>query len=60
MLTRCGVGTAVFGGMIAATALGVFVIPLPYIVSNGCVHGERATRRSGRSGAGIARRGASR
>lgn len=29
---RRGVGTAVFGGMIAATALGVFVIPLLYIV----------------------------
>jgi hypothetical protein len=27
-LTRRGVGTAVFGGMIAATALGVFAIPL--------------------------------
>jgi multidrug efflux pump len=32
MLTRRGVGTAVFGGMIAATALGVLVIPLLYIV----------------------------
>jgi HAE1 family hydrophobic/amphiphilic exporter-1 len=32
MLTRRGVGTAVFGGMIAATALGVFVIPLLYIM----------------------------
>jgi multidrug efflux pump subunit AcrB len=32
MLTRRGVGAAVFGGMIAATALGVFVIPLLYIV----------------------------
>ncbi|MBV8798079.1 MAG: efflux RND transporter permease subunit [Hyphomicrobiales bacterium] len=32
MLTRRGVGTAVFGGMIAATLLGVFVIPLLYIV----------------------------
>jgi HAE1 family hydrophobic/amphiphilic exporter-1 len=31
-LTRRGVGTAVFGGMIAATALGVFAIPLLYIV----------------------------
>ena len=31
-LTRRGVGTAVFGGMIAATALGVFVIPLLYVV----------------------------
>jgi HAE1 family hydrophobic/amphiphilic exporter-1 len=32
MLTRRGIGTAVFGGMIAATALGVFAIPLLYIV----------------------------
>ncbi|MBV9909711.1 MAG: efflux RND transporter permease subunit, partial [Hyphomicrobiales bacterium] len=32
MLTRRGVGTAVFGGMIAATLFGVFVIPLLYIV----------------------------
>jgi multidrug efflux pump subunit AcrB len=31
-LTRRGVGTAVFGGMIGATALGVFAIPLLYIV----------------------------
>jgi multidrug efflux pump subunit AcrB len=31
-LTRRGVGTAVFGGMVAATALGVFAIPLLYIV----------------------------
>jgi HAE1 family hydrophobic/amphiphilic exporter-1 len=31
-LTRRGVGTAVFGGMIAATALGVFLIPLLYVV----------------------------
>ena len=30
-LTRRGVGTAVFGGMIAATTLGVFAIPLLYI-----------------------------
>jgi HAE1 family hydrophobic/amphiphilic exporter-1 len=31
-LTRRGVGTAVFGGMIAATAVGVFLIPLLYVV----------------------------
>jgi HAE1 family hydrophobic/amphiphilic exporter-1 len=31
-LTRRSVGTAVFGGMIAATALGVFLIPLLYVV----------------------------
>jgi HAE1 family hydrophobic/amphiphilic exporter-1 len=32
ILTRRGVGTAVFGGMIVATSLGVFAIPLLYIV----------------------------
>jgi len=31
-LTRRDVGTAVFGGMIAATSLGVFLIPLLYVV----------------------------
>ena len=31
-LTRRDVGTSVFGGMIAATTLGVFLIPLLYIV----------------------------
>jgi AcrB/AcrD/AcrF family len=31
-LTRRGIGTAVFGGMIAATLVGVFAIPLLYIV----------------------------
>jgi multidrug efflux pump subunit AcrB len=31
-LTRRSVGTAVFGGMIAATAMGVFLIPLLYVV----------------------------
>ena len=32
MLTRRDVGTTVFGGMIAATSLGVFLIPLLYVV----------------------------
>jgi HAE1 family hydrophobic/amphiphilic exporter-1 len=32
MLTRRDVGTSVFGGMIAATTLGVFLIPLLYVV----------------------------
>ncbi|MBV8187996.1 MAG: multidrug efflux RND transporter permease subunit [Alphaproteobacteria bacterium] len=32
MLTRRDIGTAVFGGMIAATSIGVFVIPLLYVV----------------------------
>ena len=31
MLSRRGVGTAVFGGMIAAAALGIFVIPPLYV-----------------------------
>jgi multidrug efflux pump subunit AcrB len=32
MLSRRGVGTAVFGGMLAASLVGIFVIPLLYVV----------------------------
>lgn len=32
MLSRRAVGTAVFGGMIGASALGIFMIPLLYVV----------------------------
>jgi hypothetical protein len=32
MLSRRGVGTAVFGGMIAASFLGIFLIPVLYVV----------------------------
>jgi multidrug efflux pump subunit AcrB len=32
MLSRRGVGTAVFGGMIAASLVGIFLIPLLYVV----------------------------
>jgi hydrophobe/amphiphile efflux-1 (HAE1) family protein len=32
MLSRRGVGTAVFGGMIAASVVGVFMIPILYVV----------------------------
>jgi multidrug efflux pump subunit AcrB len=32
MLSRRGVGTAVFGGMLAASFLGVFLIPVLYVV----------------------------
>jgi hypothetical protein len=32
MLSRRGVGTAVFGGMIAAAAIGIFVIPPLYVL----------------------------
>jgi hypothetical protein len=31
-LSRRGVGTAVFSGMIAASFLGIFLIPLLYVV----------------------------
>jgi hydrophobe/amphiphile efflux-1 (HAE1) family protein len=32
MLSRRGVGTAVFGGMLAASLIGIFLIPLLYVV----------------------------
>jgi hydrophobic/amphiphilic exporter-1 (mainly G- bacteria), HAE1 family len=32
-LTRHAVGTPVFGGMIAASVFGIFLIPLPYITA---------------------------
>jgi hydrophobe/amphiphile efflux-1 (HAE1) family protein len=32
MLSRRGVGTAVFGGMIAASAVGIFFIPVLYVI----------------------------
>ena len=41
--TRRAVGTPVFGGMIAASAVGIFVIPMLFIVFEGLQ--ERLTRR---------------
>jgi hypothetical protein len=32
MLSRRGVATSVFGGMIAASAFGIFMIPVLYVV----------------------------
>src|SRR5262249_24497804 len=32
MLSRRGVGTAVFGGMIASSAVGIFMIPVLYVI----------------------------
>jgi multidrug efflux pump subunit AcrB len=32
MLSRRGVGTAVFGGMLAASLVGIFLIPVLYVV----------------------------
>ena len=50
MLSRRGVGTAVFGGMIAASAIGIFLIPPLYVVFQWMrekVRGEAAARPRG-------------
>jgi hydrophobe/amphiphile efflux-1 (HAE1) family protein len=47
MLSRRGVGTAVFGGMIAASCIGIFLIPVLYVVFQRArekVKGEQAVR----------------
>ena len=36
MLSRRAVGTAVFAGMIVATCIGVFLIPMLYVVFQSC------------------------
>jgi hydrophobic/amphiphilic exporter-1 (mainly G- bacteria), HAE1 family len=45
-LTRRAIGTSVFGGMIAATWLGVFLIPCSMWCFSGCT---RCASRSGRT-----------
>jgi len=50
MLSRRGVGTAVFGGMIAASAIGIFLIPPLYVVFQRMrerIRGEAAARPRG-------------
>jgi len=50
MLSRRGVGTAVFGGMIAASAIGIFLIPPLYVVFQRMrekVRGEAAAKPRG-------------
>jgi hydrophobe/amphiphile efflux-1 (HAE1) family protein len=52
MLSRRGVGTAVFGGMIAASVLGIFLIPPLYVVFQWLrekVRGEAAARPRGKA-----------
>jgi hydrophobe/amphiphile efflux-1 (HAE1) family protein len=46
MLSRRGVGTAVFGGMIGASAIGIFVIPMLYVVFQGLRERVKGTARS--------------
>jgi HAE1 family hydrophobic/amphiphilic exporter-1 len=41
-LTRHAVGTPVFGGMIAASVFGIFIIPLLYITAEGLRHWRTA------------------
>jgi hypothetical protein len=47
MLSRRAVGTAVFAGMIAASSIGVFLIPMLYATFQGMRESVRA-RFSGR------------
>ena len=50
MLSRRAVGTAVFGGMLAAALVGIFVIPMLYVVFQSMREGiTRMGRRSRRS-----------
>lgn len=47
-----GVGTAVFGGMLAASSIGIFLIPMLYVVFQRLrerVHGDRLERAGGTS-----------
>src|SRR5579875_382028 len=44
MLSRRGVGTAVFGGMIVASAIGIFLIPMLYATFQSLR--ERVSRRA--------------
>ncbi|HEX2943172.1 MAG TPA: efflux RND transporter permease subunit, partial [Rhodopila sp.] len=52
MLSRRGVGTAVFGGMIIASSVGVFLIPMLYVVfqtTREFIKRHAHRRRSGRA-----------
>ena len=57
MLSRRAVGTPVFGGMLAAALVGIFVIPMLYVVFQGMR--ERVKRAVGRSEPGATANGAS-
>jgi multidrug efflux pump subunit AcrB len=51
MLSRRGVGTAVFGGMLAAAFVGIFLIPLLYVVFQWLREKVKGTSETGTSGA---------
>jgi multidrug efflux pump subunit AcrB len=46
-ISRRGVGTAVFGGMLAASSIGIFMIPMLYVTFQSLR--ERVKKRFGRS-----------
>jgi len=53
-LSRRGVGTGVFAGMIAASVVGIFLIPMLYVVFEWLrerVHGRAATQQAAQTGA---------
>ena len=54
MLARRNVGTPVFGGMIAASFLGIFVIPILYVVFQGLRNRIKGTKAKSSAGAGMA------
>jgi multidrug efflux pump subunit AcrB len=41
-LSRRGVGTAVFGGMLAASSIGIFLIPMLYVTFQTIREGAKA------------------
>jgi len=45
-ISRRGVGTAVFGGMLAASSIGIFLVPMLYVTFQGWR--ERVKRRAGK------------
>ena len=45
MLSRRGVGTAVFGGMLAASLIGIFLIPVLYVVFQHAARNRQAVDR---------------
>ena len=44
-ISRRAVGTAVFGGMLAASSIGIFLVPMLYVRSSACASGEAALER---------------
>jgi multidrug efflux pump subunit AcrB len=50
MLSRRGVGTAVFAGMIAASSIGIFLIPMLYVTFQSIREARWSRPRSAKAG----------